>query len=329
MATTEKGLWLVLIDYTAGTPETVKTSRDLDDEVRDYKDGDEDKTEEKDPVTTKEKKWIMGGYQIVETKTTTTVTTIVNKEAEKESDWTTTVKTHDDIETKTTTYKETDGLNVTKDNTTEIQVGTTDGVVLKLHRITFNRQLYKPNEIIADLQFSKEPSAEDLKTLLGKKVKIIRYTSVTDTTTTTRTDEWFEGFYIHDLLPLKQSGKDFFALFHIYSLDHQLTRKKYSRTYVAKKLFADILLEGIDKEGTPPAYTEGTFNYNTIPTKLKNLFATYYLKSEDNDQYTTFDHLGCTIKDENNKSVITERIQPYLVQYNESFYDFMVRTANR
>lgn len=329
--TTEKGISLVFIEYQQnGNPkkEKVISPKTPKEKIRPYMSGDKVGKTYGASKTTCENQWMVGGYQNV----TTVTTPVVEITKVNSIGGTTKYKVYDSIEKTTETYLEKEGLYVTKNNTIPIQIGEKEGVVLTLHRITFNRQIYKPNEIVADLHFSKEPSAKDLKTLLGKKVKIVRYTEVTDdqkNSSTITYDEWFEGFYIHDLLPLKQSGMDFFVLFHIYSLDHQLTRKKYSRTYVAKKLFADILLEGIDKKGTPPAYTAGTFNYNTIPTKLKNLFVTYYLKRDDNDQYTTFDHLGCTIKDEKDENITTERIQPYLVQYNESFYDFMVRTANR
>ena len=185
-----------------------------------------------------------------------------------------------------------------------------------LHYLTFNRKLYQPNEIIADIQYKSTPKRSELQELLGKKVEL----SYTRPTPQGGTDsKTIKGFYVHDILPLYKdaSGENLYVRLHIYSIDHQLTRKKYSRTHVAKKLFADILLEG-----TPTASGKKIYHYNMQPTLLSCPFATFYDRKKKT--LTDLNHIVYTHN--SNKS---EFIQPYLVQYNESFYDFLVRTTNR
>ena len=187
-----------------------------------------------------------------------------------------------------------------------------------LHYLTFNRKLYEPNEIVADIQYKSTPKRSELQELLGKRVEL-SYTGPSASGGTQ--SKTIKGFYVHDILPLYKdaSGENLYVRLHIYSLDHQFTRKKFSRTYVAKKLFADILLAG-----TPTASGKKIFGYNMQPNLLACPFATFY----DNKKKTLtgLNHLAYTAKGSSSKS---ESVQPYLVQYNESFYDFLVRTTNR
>lgn len=202
-----------------------------------------------------------------------------------------------------------------------------------LKRLTFNRELYKPNEIVADIVFAQEPTTDELNGYLGKRALLTCYAK-DDSTGTTEKKDTFEGFYVYDILPIKSAGNSLCVRFHIFSLDHQLTLRKYSRTYVAKKLFADIILEGIDTNSNTD-YTTASPKYNTQPVKLERLIHTYYGKKEkENDKtLTDFDHLKYSFEvQDNNNSTAThtyERIQPYLVQFNESFHAFLSRTANR
>lgn len=224
-------------------------------------------------------------------------------------------------------YTETEGLVVPT------------GDSIQLHHITFNRKLYKPNEIVADVKFSNSLTDDYLASLLGKRVVLTRYSKASSTATEV-TEETFSGFYVHDLLPLKISGENLCIRFHIYSLDHQLTLRKYSRTYVAKKLMADILLEDeTENAKKDKKYTEVLPWYNNHPTKLRCPFNTYFKipdnktkdgKTTKHTNYAPFDNLNYSIVSSDKKTTTCyEPIQPYLVQYNESFYDFMARTANR
>ena len=197
-----------------------------------------------------------------------------------------------------------------------IATGTTDSLKCKATLVytTFNRKVYQPNEIVADICFSDSKVQKYLSFFFNAKVELICYAN-------NGVQETFTGFYVYDALPLKKPNTDLYIRFHIYSLDHQLTLKKYSRTYVAKKLFANIL----SPQGYCPKNSELKFPLTvaditeTIKIKVKNKEG---VEKEEEVTYHYLDHLYYGDK-------YNECIQPYLVQYNESFYDFMVRTANR
>ena len=84
----------------------------------------------------------------------------------------------------------------------------------------------------------------------------------------------------------------------IHSFDKLMTIDKYCKAFTAKKLASDILAKECTGFG---------LNSDMVNASITNLQHLKY-KNGKND---------------------VEMIQPYLVQYNESFYDFMVRTANR
>lgn len=352
MATTELGLKIMFVETTATEFKydscTLTTDKKVDPVTRDMK---KDETSHYDDPIYKLTEYSITmdatGSGYTRKRTETIYETYYDVDSNKKIT-TITKRTRENFYTSTVTR--TDGTTISKYNTDGITIGDTSNVVPKLIRITFNREVYKPNEVIADIQLtaSKAPSIDDVKTLLGKEVKILRYTRKVDGTSTSEsTDRTYTGFYIYDVLPLKASGKELVVRAHIFSLDHQLTRKKYSRTYVGKKLFNDILLEGITDFSTD--YTKANPSYLGKPSLLHIPFPTYYRvikdiissdkkKLTENSTYTEFDHLsydftrknGATV--DNNKAELDatrERIQPYLVQYNESFYDFMVRTCNR
>ena len=79
----------------------------------------------------------------------------------------------------------------------------------------------------------------------------------------------------------------------IYSRDKLLTLDKYSKAWSGRKLGTDI-------------FTNEVNSFNLGIQTCKNLQVVEY-----------------------NKGGTNEFVQPYLVQYNESFYDFLRRTASR
>ena len=111
-----------------------------------------------------------------------------------------------------------------------------------------------------------------------------------------------------------QSTIQTYAVFEAYSPDQYLTLDKYCKAYTGRKLFADIIS---DTSHWPDAITafrqSGSLN-NLLTQDLQ--FLSYKVAKADstkeNPQYDTYEY-----------------IQPYLVQYNESFYDFLVRVTNR
>lgn len=110
------------------------------------------------------------------------------------------------------------------------------------------------------------------------------------------------GYVIMDTQPLYRTGGGLTAMsvtLEIYSPDYFFTRREYSQTYTGKRL-SDLIDTAITDFG------------------LKDTLQV----SHDYLSYLSY-------IDANDKKTKRELIQPYLVQYNESFYEMIARTANR
>ena len=188
---------------------------------------------------------------------------------------------------------------------------TDETFTVKLHGLRFNRKIYQPGEIEAELSFvliipdgTKLPSVSRITKLLLKK-DVELYIN--------ENNKIAGNYYVHQVQPMQKAGSSLlFVKLSIFSKDKLMTLNKYSKVYVAKKLGSDIL-----------------------NTERKNF-------TSENDQiYVDFSKM-CMLKYDYQKMVTnattsksiliqipSEFIHPYLVQYNESFYDFLARTANR
>ena len=182
---------------------------------------------------------------------------------------------------------------------------------LMLHGIKVNRKIYQPTEIEAELDFmrvttnssnkevSSAPQFDDISQLLLQRMVTLEV--VVDNSSY----EVAKNCYVYEVIPQLKRDADgtrkMYVKLRIFSMDKLMTLNKYSKAYVAHKFGSGILkLESLNfgtvSEGVPLIETD--------------------VKSQQNLMYTEADHR-------------LEFIQPYLVQYNESFYDFLVRTSNR
>lgn len=143
----------------------------------------------------------------------------------------------------------------------------------------------------------------------------------------------------------------------LYSLDKLMTLNKYSQVYAGRKFREEILascnrfklnypsigtlesseiksVELNDNTDTIEVQQNKDFKnwndetvqlkkYKKQSLKLQNLFYEYVVKLGTNSKETS------TYGKNTDIIVQKEFIQPYLVQYNESFYDFITRVANR
>lgn len=106
-----------------------------------------------------------------------------------------------------------------------------------------------------------------------------------------------DSYFVFKVMPLFKkvsNGSNVKLELTIYSLDKLLAIDKYSKAWTGKKLGVDIFSNEVE-----------SFKLQ-VPTKC-DLQVVEYNKEVGTDEF----------------------VQPYLVQYNESFYDFMRRTANR
>ena len=111
-----------------------------------------------------------------------------------------------------------------------------------------------------------------------------------------------KNYYVYMINPqiaTNSGAKEMFVKLTIHSFDKLMDIDKYCKAYTAKKLAKDIITKELDTFGLPASL---------VSTEIANLQ---------------------NLKYKNSNSADVEIIQPYLVQYNESFYDFLVRTANR
>lgn len=110
-----------------------------------------------------------------------------------------------------------------------------------------------------------------------------------------------DNYYVHEVRPSFEKKKklgDIVVLYlDIYSADKLITLDKYSKSYVHKRLYNDILSKEVNRINESIGISIETQDYST------------------------------RLKYGQNKS--EEIFHPYLVQYNEPLYDFLARTANR
>lgn len=173
-----------------------------------------------------------------------------------------------------------------------------------LNGVKFMRKMYEPGLIEAEVTIAKQNGAKASPSMTAiKDLFIKRQTALAITPTDTLVEETIaENYFVYLVNPvLTKNNKvaSYSVKLTIYSMDKLMTIDKYSKAYVSKRLAMDIL----KKE-----YAAFKLKDTQVLADVKNLQHLTYKDSEQKD---------------------AEMIQPYLVQYNETFYDFMVRTANR
>lgn len=214
-------------------------------------------------------------------------------------------------------------ISICSDNSTEVTINLSGRYCkLTMNSLTFHKRVYQPceisaviNIIVSDSSRSLIPRQNIISALKDVKVKLENVRDVETDSTKTVTEVIAENYYVHEVLTTYySSGRSIEASLRIFSLDKKLTFDKFCRAYTAKKLYADIL-----KADT----CEMLSGYGiSVNDKTELQFLSYERTTTLNTQNDT--------KDKSLPSTqMCEFIQPYLVQYNESYYDFLVRTANR
>lgn len=193
--------------------------------------------------------------------------------------------------------------------TTFFQVGEVKyNYALTLVDFSFKKKMYQPTEIKANIQISMAAgkSADwksiDRKTLISLfRFKKITLEEVDDKDALIQTIG--NDYYVQEVKP-NYTKDSLTMLLEIYSLDKMMTLHQACRNHVGKKLVKDILATEI-KLYTRPYGDTTDLKYNA------------------NLQHLNFD------RKEGDETKTYEHTFPYLVQYNESFYDMLARTANR
>ena len=182
---------------------------------------------------------------------------------------------------------------------------------------SMNKQMYQPTMIVADISINKTEGTSWASIKRDDIVKMFRFRQVS---LYGDNDEIGNDFYVHEVIPEYKPDSMLMRL-HIFSLDKLLTLKQTSRSFVGKKLGDDILENELSKYALPyDSKTTLAYNINFMK-RLKFKSLATEKKKDDKDKKDE--------KKEEKKDRIVEHIFPYLVQYNESFYDLLARTTNR
>ena len=221
--------------------------------------------------------------------------------------------------------------------------------LLSLGGVNFVRKVYQPGHIEAEVQITLPTGANDNPTMADLQEMFVRKKVDLEIADADYDDDIkvATNYYIHEICPLFErdgTKTSVYVRLSIYSMDKLMTLNKFSQAYLGKKLGAEILTsmassfplkayEPIattttdsktdsnkdsktdgDKDSKTDSKTDGANN-----TKKSRI---YYIMPN----VASLQHLAYT---PSGASSPVEFLQPYLVQYNESFYDFLVRTANR
>jgi hypothetical protein len=175
-----------------------------------------------------------------------------------------------------------------------------------MESLTYSKKIFVPSEIhtVLSVKAKKEtttsfPTLGELKSTFSKQLVTLK-----DGDTTVA-----ENFFVYKMKPhrgkVSSSSAAMKVELFIFSFDKLLTIDKYCNAFTAKKLGGEIFKGELNK-----FILEGT----TIDGSVNLQFLNYTSQVEKDDKG-------------NEKTV--EIRQPYLVQYNESFYDFLARSASR
>lgn len=212
-----------------------------------------------------------------------------------------------------------------------------------LQSLSYSKAIYKPGELIFKLQITGCSGVNAIySTFKGKKIEL---TAQADN----KSSSIAKDYYIFGI-QIEKKGNVYYATFQAYDPFKFLTLDTYCKAYTGKKFTQDIFL---NKDLWPNNITDK----NLKGISIEDIDATQKKIKELNEQIekeTDTEKKKELEKQRNEEeenlvvkkgqfiiipkakyltykmgSETKEFIQPYLVQYNESFFDFLVRVSNR
>ncbi len=198
------------------------------------------------------------------------------------------------------------------DESVSVTLASGTPCTMNLLSLDYDKCVYQPCEIKAVITIAGTPSYTDLKNTFIKRKVSMELEGVTVA----------ENYFVYKINPRFQKtadGTNATLELTIYSEDKLLTLDKYSKAYTARKL-GDIFTSetpNFKLNGTAIS-TNATDDAEGKKTIASDLQLVKYEVEEPDPK-------------DKSKTVTKyyEFRHPYLVQYNESFYDFLKRTANR
>lgn len=192
-------------------------------------------------------------------------------------------------------------------------------------KVEYNKQVYKPGFVKVQMSVmggKPENYAKYLKLAFLKneiKFSLVSCYTKDDTDGQSKAKEesktyglLAKWYYIQSMSLARKGNGSTIVTITCYSPDYKLTINKYCQAFQGKTFGKDIFAGTLKSkygyaDGSTSAASSPAYSYN-----LKNLMFLGYDSANKHDS-------------ENNN----ELLQPYLLQYNESFYDFLCRVANR
>ena len=186
---------------------------------------------------------------------------------------------------------------------------------LWLHELSYQKKIFQPGMVLAKLQLKRKEYPVDQKNIGIPTEDIINHFKDNVLKVTRDGKDVATDYYIYKVLPEFRRDSDANQYVELtcycYSRDHKLTLHPYSKMYVNKKLVGDLSKSG--KDGIIQTEMEGILKKAGFDDKTIDCgslrFLKYITKPEKKDEK------GNVVQQEERK----EFIQPYLVQYNESY----------
>lgn len=196
------------------------------------------------------------------------------------------------------------GIELSKDTATVTINSIVYAVIME--SLTYTKKIFAPSEIHTVLSIVKKtetiadpPKLSELQSIFSKKLVTLYDSTV----------KVAENFFVYKMKPSRsKDGQQSSVLkveLFIYSLDKLLTIDKYCNAFTGKKLGGEVFTDEIKKFKIGTTALGGAVNLQIL------------------------NYVSEVEKDANSNKKTVEVRQPYLVQYNESFYDFMARSAIR
>ena len=222
------------------------------------------------------------------------------------------------------------GQKVTISLSTDKEAAELFGYFYSLDNFSMKKKMYQPVEVTADITIAKSTKNDWVPIERSKIETIFKFRKVTLNLMSANgndvAQEIFNDFYVHEVIPeYLQDGMN--LKLRIFSLDKMLTLKQTSRSFVGKKLGSDILEKEVVKYALPYDSSKNLGCNITIMKRLK--YESLNVSKKDDKKDDKKDEKKDGAKDTKKEVKIVEHIFPYLVQYNESFYDLLARTTNR
>ena len=208
---------------------------------------------------------------------------------------------------------------VTKDKQYEL--------TLTVEKLDFKKKVYSPCELNFQINITEIVDKSDKKQEKTVALDFSHCSKIADTMTDffvkLRCDNpsssvyACENYYVYSVNPefSTEGGKPTITLnVAAYSADHRLTLHKTNRAFTAKKFFSEVVVNDLGSSGALAA-----FNVEVNKDKCLQFIKSY-------KKIVTLDNTSIKeIKYEERSEII----HPYMVQYDETYYNFLARTANR